>query len=156
MRRLRAPLGQESALGAWMVLLSGVWLWGLALGPQWAATTLCRWIQLCRNFWPPLQWTPLGQQTLQIFVREGVPLTSHQTPALPSGRTRAFTWLTSLWGRCLKNHCCHFSGWTTGTQKSFLFTGVLEKLQLAGKGSAAACVGLSHFSLHSLLFFRGK
>lgn len=38
----------------------------------------------------------------------------------------------------------------------FIFTGVLEKLQLARKVSAAAYVGLSGFSLHSLAFFRGK
>jgi len=40
--------------------------------------------------------------------------------------------------------------------KNFIITGVLEKLQLAERGAAVASAGLSHFLLHSLLFFRGK
>lgn len=96
-----------------------------------AAAARHRWIQMCRNFWAPLQCIPLRQKTLPISVREGVPLTGcrmlWQGKGLYSARL-------SLGQMCTESALsCHFQA-EPSVRKNFIFTGVLEKLQQVVRG----------------------
>lgn len=133
--------------------LSGVWLWvpDEQLAPCAGEFSFAETSELLCNE------SPSGKRHLIFCKRRG---TAHQPPnacsALRQDKGLSLTHL-SLGQMSKKSPLSFFWLNHQFTKKpAFVFTGGLGKLQLARKGAAAAYVGLSLFSLHSLSFFRGK